>query len=325
MDDIERLIREANAAPVRRTSSLSPRAEADLAAILSASPPIPAHRDLRWRRRLIWGSAVAAAIAVILTVTMPFATPPAVASPPLLTFIPVSGSPSTVLGRLGEVARSSILTPTSSVIASETWSADLTEVAGTTTTFVQPREVTRTYHPDGSASIVTLAGSVRWGTVPNETAAPQPGTVLERLDFTAAESPRLFLTPPPSSSGEDLRAYLGGIFGFTEATTTGEYFGAVENLRNEWELDGAQTAALTEMLASLPDVSILGEVMDRLGRPAIAVATSTRAHGTFEDVLLFDKESGALLASEEIYLGGDPDISLASPSVFNYVAWKAQP
>lgn len=319
MDELERRIREANPAPVRRNTPLSARAEADLRDILSDSSGA---RRFGWRRAAIWSATVAASLALVLTAVVQFTAPRAAASPPPLEFTPIADSVATVLERLGEMASQNDTSPSASVIVSETWSLDITVDETETSTFVQPREITRTFRSDGSAEIVVRAGDVRWGFVADDGQAATPGTVLERNLFAATENPRLFSNPPPSSSGAELRNYLDSVFGFTVESTTGEYLRAIQDLRNEWALDGPQTAALTELLASLPDVAVFGETTDRLGRAAIAVGTSTRAGGAFEDVLLFDMVTGALIASEDIYLGGDPSIDLPSTTVVNYIAWK---
>ncbi len=324
MDELERLVRDANPAPVQRQTSLSTRAEADLAAILAAPRPTP-NPTKKWRRTAIWSSAIAAGLAIILTATIHFAAPQAIASPPLLEYAPVSGSSTSVLERLGEMARTSVASSSSNVLISETWSADITIGEGEATTYVQPREVTRTYRSDGSATFVVRAGEVRWGVVPDDSEAPNPGTELERMELTAADGPRLFVEPPPSTGGPALRAYIDAALGLSDASTTGDYFAAVQSLRDEWALDGEQTTALTQLLASLPDVTMLGETTDRLGRTGIAFATRTIGDGTFQTVLIFDSASGALIAFENTYLGGNPDVPLPSPSVVNYIAWKDQP
>jgi len=323
MDELERLVRAANPSPVRRTSTLSPRSESDLAQIVSA-PRASARADQGWRRTVIWGSAVAAGLAIILTVTAQLTAPRATASPPVLAYASVAGSAASALERLGELARKNITTPSSDVLVSETWSADITIGVAETTTYVQPREVTRTFRSDGTATFVVRAGTVRWGVVSGDDEAPAAGTELERMELTAADGPRLFVEPPPSA-GPEFRTYLESTLGLSEASTTGDYFAAVQSLRDEWAFDGEQTAALTELVASLPDVTMLGETTDRLGRAGIAFATRTNGDGTFQTVLIFDRASGALIAFENTYLGGNPDVALPSPSVVNYIAWKDQP
>lgn len=319
MDELERRIREANPAPVRRDTPLSARGEADLHDILSDSPRA---RRFGWQRAAIWSATIAASLALVLTAVFQFTAPRAAASPPPLEFTPVADSVMTVLERLGEMASQNDSSRSASVIVSETWSLDITVDDTETSTFVQPREITRTFRSDGSVEIVVRAGDVRWGFIGDDGSAATPGTVLERNFFAASEGPRLFPTPPPSTSGADLRSYVDSVFGFTAESATGEYLRAIQDLRNEWVLDGPQTAALTELLASLPDVIVFGETTDRLGRAAIAIGTRTRAQGVFEDVLLFDKFTGALIASEDTYLGGDPSIDLRSTTVVNYIVWK---
>ena len=92
-------------------------------------------------------------------------------------------------------------------------------------------------------------------------------------------------------------------------------------MRYERTLTGPQTAAALDLVAGLSDVTLAGTVTDRLGREGIAIQTE-RASGTHRILLIFSPETGLLLSSESIYLGGIPDFSLEYPTVINYFAWK---
>ena len=221
------------------------------------------------------------------------------------------------------MARANPTAAPSTVIAAETWSAELTPGADEVT-FVQPREIVRTRNDDLSGSVVTRAGEVRWGVVPDGQAPAQPGTVLEENDFGPGDYPMLFPSPPPDAAAE-LQGYLAQTVGITETSTTGDIFRATVDLRNEWSLNGSQTAALLDLIATRDDVTVLGTVTDRLGRTGIALATDTRFDGAFRDILIFDPDTANLLAAEDVYLGGIDDIQLEAPSVLNYTAWKDTP
>jgi hypothetical protein len=211
-------------------------------------------------------------------------------------------------------------TATRFVIEVETWSMDILVDPNEQTTFVQPREVVRTRDADLAGEVVVSAGSVRWGSVPQD-ATPPPGEELERHSYEAGSYPLLFPTPPPSDE-PTLRAYLSTALGLTADSTAGDYFRAVQDLRNEWPLSGPQCATVLDLVAVLPDVELLGEVVDRLDRPGLAFSTSTRMGGAFEDVLIFSPDTGCLLSAEEVYLGGLDEVALDERTVTNYTAWK---
>lgn len=329
MDDLERRIRAANPHPIDRDAPLSERAERELAALLVTPRETQESRSRRLpasRRLTIAATTIAATLLVVLTVgiaNLLVVRPAAASSPPLLIPTPIAESTDAVLGRLTTMARANPTTAPSAVIAAETWSAELTPGADEVT-FVQPREIVRTRNDDLSGSVVTRAGEVRWGVVPDGQAPVQPGTVLEENDFGTGEYPMLFPAPPPDDADE-LQGYLEQTVGITQASTTGDIFRATVDLRNEWSLDGGQTAALLELIATRDDVIVLGTVTDRLGRTGIALATDTRFDGAFRDILIFDPETATLLAAEDVYLGGIDDIQLEAPAVLNYTAWKDTP
>lgn len=322
MDELKRRIRAANPLPVSRDTPLSERAERELAVLL-ATPREPSTEGFLPRRRatLIVGT-IAAAVTIILSVGVVNVfspRPAAAASPPLLESAPLSADIGAILGRLSAMALASPTPASSDVIAAETWSAELTPAAAAAI-FVQPREVIRTRQDDLSGSVVTRAGTVRWGIV-EEATPPAPGTILERFDYDVGEFPLLFPVAPPTSASA-LQGYLLQYVGLNEATATGDVFRSIVDLRNEWVLTGAQTAAILELLSVRDDVSLLGAVTDRLGRQGIAVATDSRLGGAFRDLLIFNPTTGLLLSAEDIYLGGVPDIELTPPTVMNYIAWK---
>lgn len=324
VDELERIIRDANPHRVRRGSGVSDRGERDLGAILAeprSAPPVP----LRPQRVGVIVSTVAAAITLLLSVATLVALQPrpaAAFSPPLLEVQPTEGNATAVLGTLSMIARSGTIDSATRVeIEVETWSMDIMIEPNEQTTFVQPREIVRTRDADLAGEVVVSAGSVRWGSVPPDMTPPPPGEELERHSYEAGSYPLLFPTPPPSDE-PTLRTYLSTSLGLTADSAAGDYFRAVQDLRNEWPLSGPQCAAVLDLLADLRDVELLGEVIDRLDRPGLAFSTSTRMGGAFEDVLIFSPDTGCLLSAEVIYVGGLDDVALAERTVTNYTAWK---
>lgn len=324
MDDIEQRIRAANASPVRRNSPLSERAKLDLTLIVQEPRASHFAEGRRRTRRTILVSTVAAMAVIALTVlgAVVFTPHAAMASPPLLSVTTIDGSVTQILGKLSRAARA-LPAPTSTVIRAETWSADITVKDRVTTEFVQPSEVVRTRLEDLSGEVVTYASGVRWGSAPAGVKVPRKGSELTREKYAAGTYPILFPVAPPDSSGS-YAAYFHQYAGTQADSSPGDYFRAIADLRNDWAFNGPQTGAVLDFVGQLPDVSIAGEVTDRLGRPGVAIQTTTRGGGAFRDLLVFDKSTGALLSAEQIYLGGLKDVRLDFPSVLDYIAWKDQ-
>jgi hypothetical protein len=319
-DDLITRVRNANPGRTRRGSPLSARAEFDLEEILRGS----AHSAVRLTRKLKISWAVAAvtvfALAFVIAVTdVGQRMPASVAAPPQLTFTPVNASLSDVLERLMLSARENTAGTPSETIRSESWAANITIDEQAATVAVQPREVERRRNSDLSGYVEVRAGSVRWGKASRED--PVAETVLEHYEYAPGTYPLLFSAIPPSSADE-LHTYLRSFLLLTDESSTGDVFRGIQDLRNDWTLDGPQSAALLDMVKSLPDVELLGRVTDRLGREGIAVQTSTRADGTFRDILVFDGKTGSLIAAEAVYLGGAEDVPLPDDTVVNYIAWK---
>jgi hypothetical protein len=241
------------------------------------------------------------------------------AAPPPLEAQPTSESLADTMTHLSLQARS-IASSDPGTVQYEAWFSTVVIDQSTTSHFVQPVEITQDRRDDFSGTLVTRAGSVRWGTPSKDNPAQEPGALIEESRFSAAEFPVIYRTSPPVHSSDYSKYFTSA--GWDPASTTGEQFKAVEELAKEWALDGAQTSALIDYVATLPNLSVAGRVTDRLGREGIAIQTQTRLDGAFIDTLIFDQATGRLLSAEETYLGGVEGIDLPSPVVFSYIAWK---
>ena len=331
MDDLERRIREANPNGVDRSTPLSARAEADLVTLL-ATPAVPAitvsavavRRRPRLAISLLSGMVAALVIGVVIVTGALIPEPPASAAGlPLLGETPVDGTVDEVIDRMIMSARKSSEEDATGTrrTAYEAWSASiLVGEEKSVDVFVQPVEVERAWSADLSGRIVTRAGAVVMGALPRGEPSYEPGDVIDDSSFAPGEYPLLFPEAPPAT-GEALRAYLAGVFGLTEATTTGEWFSAIGDLRTDWPLSSKQNLAVLELVKTLPGVTATS-VTDRIGRHGIALQTESRADGGFRDLLIFDSRTGVLNSAESVYLGGLTDIDLPAMTVLNYTAWK---
>lgn len=319
MDEIERMLRASRPQIGSRQDPLTARARRDLDDILGGRGPAPARR----RDRPLRLAGLAVALAMLTTIATLFAVfqapQPSFAAPPPLELRPTTESLPDLMTRLSLQARS-IESPEPGTVAYEAWFSTVVVDESATSHFVQPVEVTQERHDDFSGTLTTRAGSVRWGTPSKTNPAQAPGAVLDESTFAAGEFPAIYRDPPPADPSEYPRYFTSA--GWDPASTTGDWFKAVEELAKEWALDGAQTSALIDYIATLPDISVAGRTVDRLGRNGIAIQTRTRLDGAFIDTLVFDEAAGRLLSAEETYLGGVEGIDLPSPVVFSYIAWK---
>lgn len=320
MDDVERRIRSARPDLGTRHDALTPRAEADFLAITRARPTA-----MRSRRRWIPVVAVpslAAAVAALVAVAGIVQAPQvSMAAPPPLEVTTIQEPLDVVIARLrAATATMPAQDAWPQDVSYEAWFSEIHVDEHATSHYVQPVEVDVHHEADGSGTMITRAGDVRWGSAPPDRPAQPQGTLLEVQRHGAGRFPLSNPTAPPTSAAE-LRAYLGRS-GTASDASTGDIFTAISNMADQWRLDGPQTAAVLELIGELPGVTVAGQVTDRLGRAGIALQTQTRVDGAFRDTLVFDATTGRLLSAEEVYLGGVAGFDLPFPTVFAYVAWK---
>jgi hypothetical protein len=81
-----------------------------------------------------------------------------------------------------------------------------------------------------------------------------------------------------------------------------ETFTLIGDMLRETYLPAAVRAAIYELTAELPNVELLGEVEDPVGRPGIGIAYTDRRRGTRRE-LIFDPATSALLGEQESIVG----------------------
>jgi len=322
-DELERDLRAANPLRSRRTDPLSARAEAELADILASAPVVAIESAPRKRSPLGWVLAGAAALVVATLITVSsLNTPTAViAALPELDAVPIDATLSEVLAEMSANARALPGDTTlGQVIDSEAWYSEITVDEESTTFFVQPQLVHLEWRDDYTGFIETHAGEVRWGDPVSADGMAEPGELLSHYDFDEPGSfPPVFGEPPPDTA-EGFREYIRAANPeYDDDTDTMLYFSSLRDIRGFWPLTGPQAAGALDFIATLPDVELLGEVTDRVGRTGVAIVTATETH---REVLVFDRTTGQLLSEETLYLGGIPDFDMP-PGVMGYTAWEA--
>ncbi len=306
------------------------RTDADIQAELHRiTMPRAAERP---RRRWAWMTlpamaAIAAAVAVVVQVWNPIEQPATAATPPML---PVSKS--------NVDARGAIDQALATLSASDTYSskrrAELegwylqTEVdsEGDSASVIAPQEQELAWNDDLSGTITLTAGRAYLPTeglpsAPNDASVPVAGTVLSSETFPAGHMPVLFQAAPPSTAAE-MKQYLAATTGVALDADAISYLHAVRILMSEWTLSPSDQASVLSALADLDGIEIAGEVTDRLGRAGVALRVTSPESPHFENLLILSSETGSILALETIYLGGLPNLTLPTPSVVDYTAWK---
>ena len=120
--------------------------------------------------------------------------------------------------------------------------------------------------------------------------------------------PRLALPTDPAALEDVLVSN-----GWSPLRTVSAYYG-METLWSRQVVEPPVQAALLRLLASDPEVRVVGPSTDRLGRPGLAVAVIERGEfrgheagkerAVIEHMMIFDQRTGAPLAHEPVLLEG---------------------
>ena len=316
MDDLERRIREARPVSGHRDMPLSDRAKRELAELMmSASAPqrrmTRTPRRRRTATRIIASALAVAAAGVIGTIAALSLLPPGTAyaaTPPLLEVAPVAGTTAEILTRISERVVDDHMTtsPDAYRIDVQAWSLDTEDDGEELSSEVVAQNYAFARAADGSfTTTVTVASS---------------GEPLWAQTWSATEYTPRFDQPFPEQI-DDVRDYFARAAGEAAPLTAGALIGEATDLLMEQQLTSAQLTTLLEYFASLPDLAPLGEVTDRLGRPAMAFAAVDPRWPDVTKHLIVSTETGRIIATESIYAGtGRTDIP--SPSVTDYYLWK---
>ncbi|MEA5053613.1 MAG: hypothetical protein VB093_09250, partial [Propionicimonas sp.] len=195
------------------------------------------------------------------------------------------------------------------------------EAGGVVASRVDPVRRVSTLLPGGLVRITDYAGQpydIR-GVPVDDPALPAPGSGLGSMDMTTDE---FFFPAAPPSDPIEFGSYLADAFESGHTAPATDAMERIAVLQAERILTPPQNAALVEYLTTLPDLALLGESTDRLGRPVIVFAAPINPKTSTQAVLMFGAETGRVAASETIYRGTErTDIS--SPAVLEYMAWEA--
>jgi hypothetical protein len=267
------------------------------------SVPEPASRGRRWAPVLVVGVVVVAVLVVVAVFVLPGSvgdrqlTGPAVQPPPA----PVATTePADLATTLPELAERAAAQPP---LADEPY--DYVHLRG-----IYP---TRFEQPDGSVTIGDdeVRDQARW--TGDNGVARSVGVLTSRggeeHEWGAMDEPARLDLPTDPGALEGL--LTSRVWNPLRKPTL--YF-AMEGLWSTQVVEPPAQAALLRLLASKPDVHVVGPTTDRLGRPGLAVAVTEtgeirgdavdKRRAVIEHTLVFDQRTGALLAFEAVQLEG---------------------
>lgn len=191
---------------------------------------------------------------------------------------------------------------------------------------VVPQEVARTPLGGGSVRVRVVTAEPSFPTAEHREAwqdagrPGEPGTLV-RDEVLPAGASGMFPDAPPSTP-EAMSAYLRRSHPVGE-NGPAELLVAVGDLAREWRLDGAQRAAVLEVLAAESRVTALGSTRDRLGRPGVAYGVESAMSGLpTRYLIVLDPRTGALLSTEQVLTTDAGALDVPVPSVVSYTAWR---
>lgn len=323
MDRAEWLIR---AAKPEIPSELSERAEQDLARILATGGETPGHNlvehppTARRHGNRVWLAAAAVLVAILaVPIWMLTGTHAHAATPPLLKVEPVGGTTEETLHRLAEVARTSPAAPPSGSIqiSVEAWTLTTEDDGVARESTVLPQRIAITREPDGALTKHVTAGAPL-GSINQET--PTEGELLWEQTWPPEDASYLFATPAPSDP-QAVAEFLAAPRGEAPPLSASASIDELGSLLLEQELSPAQTGAVLDYLATLPDLTVAGATTDRLGRSGLLFSATRSDDSERAEHIVIAEETGRILAIEGTYQGSSRT-DIPSPSVVHYYAWR---
>lgn len=331
MDELEKRVRAARPLSGHRDLPLTDRAKRELADLmLSAVPPDSAQRTARRSRRrrarqVTGSTAIAASLVVLGIITAaPMLSPePAyAATPELLSVHPVPGTTFELLTdlrhRLDETPTGD--QPANFTINVEAWTLQSDDDGAATGSTVAPEKYHITRDADGAYSTRVTAGQAVDSAGQPIVERTSPGALIWEESWNPGDYQFLYTSSAPESA-DLISSYFSDALDTPEPLSAASAIQATNDLLFEQRLSATQLSALLEYFAQQSDLSVLGEVSDRLGRTGVVLAAVDPQSPDYERRLIVSPETGSILATETVYTGTDRT-DIPSPSVVNYFVWK---
>ncbi len=324
-DELTRLLHGAFPAAsdrIVRPAQVQVREQIVTARVSERPATVPARTHHWWGMPASLAASVAIVLIAAVTIGVVFLRAPVAvaATPPALEVTPITRSAPSMLHDLANAVRDQEAgaQPT---IRFQQWALVFDGEAGQPPQQVSPEIFEVRPAPDGGVTIEVRAADTTDATGQRvENPQTPAGTLLWSLQTPPDDLVRMFADDPPVDSDEVSDYFMNA--GLVAAGSSGEYFQAIKELLRERSLTSTQTAALVEFLATLPDISVTGETLDRLGRAGVVFTADTPFLPDHRDQLVLSPEHG-FLAFEWTYIGTQRT-DLHSPAVLEYTVWFTQ-
>lgn len=326
-EQLEMLLKGVDPAATPVDAEPSPADWARLQRIVTQEPiarrPAP-RRPTRVALRAAWAlPALAAVIAVGLTIGPMTATPAYANTPPPLVAQPIALSVDEVIGQSIARLNAEPATIPSHDAQVVRW---VLRDDGKDDPVIVPEWQKWVWDSDGTGHLEATTGAPYSVTadgkiVPPIGKAPTAGTPIATPQVPGGIN---FRATPPSDAGA-LRAYLEKYAGLDDQSDALAIWGAISALRDEWALNRDQQAAALQLLRVAGGTSVLGTVTDRFGREGIALKVSSTARPQFAATVVLSAQSGEIIAADITYLGGSAQrLDVKPGSVVEYKAWLSR-
>lgn len=334
MDDLTRRLRDAN--PYAR-AELSPRASQVLDDITAGRrrPSEPQRRHGPWRRvvrlpAMLTASAFTLIAVLVAVVTGVLIAPnPAVAVTPEPLALSLTDWTVDSLRDSLETAPPAGGPPSERGAEWESWYLQ-PSVGRLEQVVIQPQRTRTDWDGDLEGTVRIVAGTPvdRSGKdlSPLPDGLVRPDTPISVKTY----GPGQFFTPFPDVPPDDaagMRLYLDAYLVTVPSTpaehTAADYLFAVLKLRQFWALSDAAQRASIHVVLEAPGTRIAGEATDRAGREGVVLDLGSLESAPFHrDQLVIDPDAWRILAHEQIYVGGNPDVTAPAGSVTLYTLWR---
>ncbi|MEO6858525.1 MAG: CU044_5270 family protein [Solirubrobacteraceae bacterium] len=261
-------------------------------------------RRSHWVQNLVvFAALLAVSVFAILRIAGVGSGPALAATPPPLHYMaPGPGAPSgrAIILRLAKTAARQPLPPTASggsyaYVKTVGWYLDSAIGGGTVTSQVVPQVSQSWLRPNGSGRQVNVTG----------------GRVD---DFTVRSGPSLFvLSTNPTVLARQLAV------GHPASNGPAEKLVAFTDTARQQPIPPPAEAAILRLLARIPGLINSGTVIDRAGRPGIAISLDSAYSGApTRYTLIFDPHTGKLLGEDDTVIRTAPALHLRPGSVISY-------
>ena len=307
---------------------------------LPESPVVDINTGLRRRRRRVgfaFASGIVAAALVGVLVVQPWSQQAAVADEPAVLDFEYAAAADIAFspGRDAAVELLELSTAASRQtsgggsgpiqhVVTDNWFAELTaDEAKSSEGRVIPTVRETWLLPDGSLTVLEHDGKPLSADGRTDADVERPSGVSSEMLPAGTVNPSAASDLPlnPDSLRDALLVRAGCESAPASPATAACIVQAVTDLHSANVIPSGVSAAIWQVMASEPDLRLLGDVTDRLGRDGIGIAIVPPDSSQFRNVLIISPETGALLGTETVLIAEQQDLDLEAPAIFSFTAY----